>query len=458
MNDRPPPPQYPAGPPVDWPPFPPVPEPPPPVPPPNPRWIDDPQHRARLWGAVAIVFAVIVGALVGAAAADRPPSLGALAVTSSSASSDDTTASTDSSGSSDSSDSGATTTTTPPSLDTVVLDIETFVEHERGLKFKQHVDVELADDSEFQQLLLSEFDKHQAANQEDQQVLTALGLVPPRFDVVKNERSLLAIAVGGFYDPETKRLVIRAATVTPFTRQVIAHELTHALDDQWFNLNRPQLDNADDESGFGFAALVEGNARRVENAYVAAMTPADQEQAMTEQASVLAQHPELFDLPPVLLALAQAPYDDGLAFVENVLDHGGQTELDHAFISPPVTSEQIFDPARYLAGEGPANVAPPDADGTALNRGVLGARLLREMLFETLPSSAEVQRAISGWGGDEYVTWTDSAGQSCLRDTFVGDTAGDTQELVQGITEWSKDHGATVTPAADGAATFTVCA
>ncbi|MEY2447581.1 MAG: hypothetical protein QOH79_1057, partial [Acidimicrobiaceae bacterium] len=275
--------------------------------------------------------------------------------------------------------------------------------------------------------------------------------------LVKEEESLLSVAVAGFDDPETKRLVVRATTTTPFVREVIAHELTHALDDQWFDLNRPQLDNTDDESGFGFSGLVEGNARRIEEAYVASMTPAEQVQATTEQAELIAQHPEIFDLPPILLALAQAPYDEGSLFVQELLDSGGQAQLDSAFAMPPITSEQILDAARYVNGEGPVAVPAPAADGTASNVGTLGALVLREVLFDSLPSGAQVDRAITGWGGDSYVTWIDGAGRSCLRDTIVGDTTGDTNELVQAITEWGADHNAVIDAPGEGPATFTVC-
>jgi hypothetical protein len=400
-----------------------------------------------VWGAVAIVFAIIIGALVGASAADRPVNVAA-PITIPKTTTDDST----------SSESDTTTTTEPQSLDAVVLEIEKFVERERGLKYKQPVAVDLAGESEFQRLLLADFDKQRTSLLEGEQVLSALGLVPPDFDLVAEERSLLAIAVTGFYDPESKRLVVRATKITPFVREVLAHELTHALDDQWFDLNRPQLDNPDDDSGFGFSGLVEGNARRVEDAYVASLSPAEQVQATIEQTALLAQHPEIFDLPPILLTLTQAPYDEGSLFVNDLLDTGGQSRLDAAFAAPPITSEQILDVTRYLAGEGPAAVPAPIADGPSENVGMLGALLLREILFDSLPSSAQVQRAITGWGGDAYVTWTDTTGKSCLRDTFVGDTPGDTRELVQAITEWGADHAAVVDAPTDGPATFTVCA
>jgi hypothetical protein len=80
------------------------------------------------------------------------------------------------------------------------------------------------------------------------------------------------------------------------------------------------------------------------------------------------------------------------------------------------------------------------------------------MFFGSLTSGAAIDRAITGWGGDRYVTWTDAAGKTCLRDGFVGDTPKDTQELVQAISQWAGDHNGVVDAPADGPATFTVCA
>jgi hypothetical protein len=275
--------------------------------------------------------------------------------------------------------------------------------------------------------------------------------------MIEEQRTLLSIGVGGFYDTESKELVVRGEDLTPFVREVLAHELTHALDDQWFGLDRPQLNNADNESGFGFSALVEGNASRVEYAYLDSLSPSEQSEAEDEQARLVFEHPELFDLPPILLTLLQAPYDEGEPFVADLLDSGGQPLLDQSFTAPPLTSEQILDPDRYVAGEAAVSVPAPAADGRPANVGVLGALLIREMLFDFGASGVQVADAVDGWGGDSYVTWVDSAGNSCLRDTFVGDTPADTQELVDAISDWGAVHDALVDAPADGPATFTVC-
>src|SRR4029453_17971619 len=115
--------------------------------------------------------------------------------------------------------------------------------------------------------------------------------------------------------------------VTPFVREVLAHELTHALDDQWFDLNRPQLDVADDETSFGFGALAEGDAMRIEHAYVGSLSQREQAEAAMEEQEMLLQHPEVFSLPQVLIDIAQVPYTDGLLLVQDILDAGQRQRL-----------------------------------------------------------------------------------------------------------------------------------
>jgi len=347
--------------------------------------------------------------------------------------------------------------TSPQDLDSVVNDIERFVEQQRGLTFKNKVDVHLAGDGEFQDRLLKDFDEERPSLLEQQEVLTALGLITPGTDVVADSKSLLEIGVVGFYDPKTKQLVVRGTSLTPYVREVLAHELTHALDDQYFDLNRPELDNPDDETGFGFLGLTEGDARRVEDAYVASLSQQEQRQALQEEQDLISQHPEVFRLPPILITLLQAPYEEGEPFVGHVADSGGQAAVNQAFQTPPTTSEQILDPQKFTSGEGAVAVPPPAPDGKVSNVGVLGELLIREMLTGGLGFSGN-DAAVEGWGGDKYVTWTNASGASCLRDTFVGDSPADTAELVDALTGWADDHGGSVTGGAGGPATLTVCA
>src|SRR4051812_25383148 len=249
--EPPPAPTHPSRPPEQWPPTPAMLQPSGPSGPSGPR---PPGHggpdrsRVLIIGAIAVVLAVIVGVLVGESTTNDASDT---AATFPRPTSSESTDSSDATGSSESSTSSESSSSASQDLDAAVEEIETFVERERGLKFKERVTPRLAGEGEFQRALLKDFEQSRPALIETQEVLTAIGLLDPGTDVVEAERSLLDIGVVGFYDPQSKELVVRGSKVTPYVKEVLAHELTHALDDQWFGLDRPALDEAEDDSSFG---------------------------------------------------------------------------------------------------------------------------------------------------------------------------------------------------------------
>ena len=78
-----------------------------------------------------------------------------------------------------------------------------------------------------------------ARRRADEQVLKLLGLIDPSMDLRDVSASVFSEGVAGYYDPRTKRMrtVRGAATGTRvLAEMVLAHELTHALEDQRFGL------------------------------------------------------------------------------------------------------------------------------------------------------------------------------------------------------------------------------
>jgi hypothetical protein len=356
-----------------------------------------------------------------------------------------------------------TPSTTAPSgpvdeaeLRQVVEDISAFVEEERGLEFREQVDVELASDDEFEQRLLEDFEEDVDEMERTDVLMTGFGLIDPDVDVVEAMRTLLGGGVVGFYDPETGELVVRGTGLTPYVRTTIAHELVHALDDQHFELDRPQYDDADDEVGFGFTALVEGNARRIENAYRESLTEEEQQQADEEEMTI-GGNLDLSAIPFVMVAMLQAPYEVGPGFVEALLDDGEQPALDRAFDEPPRTSEQILHPDAYLGGEARAQVPHPRPGGEVVDQGVAG-ELLVQLVLTGAVSQGEAARAAEGWGGDWAVAWRDGD-RSCVAMAIVGDTTSDTDELREAFGQWAETQGdATVSGASGAPVTVEACA
>jgi hypothetical protein len=282
-------------------------------------------------------------------------------------------------------------------------------------------------------------------------------MVEPGTDVVEAMRSLLGGFVVGFYDPETAELVVRGAELTPYVKTTIAHELVHALDDQHHDLDRPEYDDADDEVGFGFSAVAEGNARRIESAYHASLD--DDERAQAEAQELAAGGDvDLDDVPVVLLDLIGAPYLLGEPFVERVVDHGGNEALAEAFADPPRTTEQVLDPDRYLAGEQAVRVPAPDVAGEVVDEGVVGQLVLMLMLAGELGMD-DARAAATGWGGDRGVAWRDGD-RACATVSLVGDDVAETRELRDAVERWAGEQGdARVAPGGgDGPFTFESCA
>ena len=331
----------------------------------------------------------------------------------------------------------------PGPIDDVLDDLITFVEEERGLTFEQRPEVRVAPDDEFEPALLERVAGVEDLVAQDETLYRALGLIDADADLLELSKLSMAEAVLGFYDPETNELLVRGEGDGHFLRQVVVHELTHALDDQRFDLDRPELDRAPDESSFGFSALVEGSATRVENAYLEDLSTFQKDQAENEAAWFSHEIDSVEGGSIALATLSYAPYTYGERLVDS-LAGGGLDELDAAFDAPPLTSEQVLFPTRYERREPAVEVSPPSADGAVVDRGVLGALMIDTLLTGGIDSlyGDGLGDAADGWGGDAYVTWRDAAGRSCARFRVVGDTPADTAELQVAFVDWQVDRAA----------------
>ena len=318
-------------------------------------------------------------------------------------------------------------------VDSQLASIASFVERERGLTFQKPVTVEVLADGPFQDRLFAAEDKDREDLTKQAQALQALGFVDSVSQVEQGQRALLDAGVLGFYDPESDELVVRGGPMTPMTRQTIAHELTHALDDQWFDLDNAAYDENDDELGFGITALAEGNARRVDEAYAAKLDDNDKDTLQDEESQV---SPTPASVPPILVSLITAPYDYGEPMVRALLRNGGQTRLDDAFRAPPPTSEQVLDSDKLFAGEPAVSVDAPPADAAVIDQGMFGQLMLQLLLGEAL-GQGRVQRASTGWGGDHYVVWQQGDAY-CLHVDMAGDTPDDLKEMHNGLQDTAK--------------------
>lgn len=292
---------------------------------------------------------------------------------------------------------------------------ERFIEERRGLKFLKPVTVEQLDNRAFQARLHRRDAKDIHEAEVSAKDLHALHLVDAGVDVQRAEAELEDAGVVGFYDPVTKALVVRGSGAGPAAQHVLVHELTHAVQDQHFDLG---ADTATDDEGSAFRAVVEGDAVRIERAYIQSLSPADRQRAES------GGKPPPADVPAVLVELLSFPYGVGLRFVAAIDRAGGQAAIDRAFEHHPQTTSEVIHPDRYLAGFQATAVTEPGAEGTVFDRGVLG-ELGLALILERLPQGTlganDGRDLTGGWRGDRYVAW-DTTNGACLRVTFALDT------------------------------------
>jgi hypothetical protein len=386
---------------------------------------------------VAVLIAsTLVGAVAGVAVhRDRRSHSRVAAAT--------TTTSAPSTSAASSTTSSAPATPAEAAIDALVTKLERFVEDHRGLKFKQPVKVTLLATDAFTKRITDASNPDPGESGKASRILRALHLLPAGVDVGQAQQALLGAAVLGFYDSKTKELVVRGDDGDqPEVREVLVHELTHALQDQWFTLERPELDKKEDDSPLGFQTVYEGDAVRIQTQYHQSLSSADRrrvDEANNAQAGSAEQR-----APRALLEQLLFPYQYGPRFTQALVDADGQARLDEAFRAPPTTTEQLLNPDKFLAGEPPKAVAVPAADGTVVQHNVFGQFGFFQILEDSVSPSTAAQAA-QGWGGDQFVAWNNGS-TTCVRDNVVMDTQRDTDELLSSLKKWAAKYpGVTVT-------------
>jgi hypothetical protein len=332
--------------------------------------------------------------------------------------------------------------------------LEQFVAQTRGLTFKQPVKATVLDEQSFKDRIGSDIDKQKNAIQAEGTYLKTLGIIPADTDYFSEYRTLYVDNVIGEYSVQTKELLVKGTEVNDHVRTVLVHELTHAIDDQNFNLDRDaQYKDAKNEIRFGFTVLVEGDAVHVANQFVKTLPQAEQQAELQGQPG--GPVPGLganSASDPIAQSLA-APYPLGDALVTDILNNGGLPELNKDFNDPPTTSEQAMHPEKYRVREPALDVAlpPTDNNGPGTDLGMVGEFTTGQMLTGPVDHDTALTAA-AGWGGDHGVSYNDAQKNlSCIRIDYKMDTPQDFTELQTAFTAWQKaaDNRTVETPTPD---------
>jgi hypothetical protein len=336
-------------------------------------------------------------------------------------------------------------------VDAAVANAMLFVEKTRKVKFRSRPKIEVLAPSEF----AKRFDTDQSADPESKrdeqrfrENMRALGLVPAKADPQKLLDGLLDGSVLGYYEPKKKALVVRGGKITPLVRTILVHELTHALDDQHYDLDRPELSKGNTGADEAFQFLVEGTARWVENQYRKSLSKANRKQLDKEELAIgltpdqlkLFLDPTYSRAVPFLMTLLLAPYEVGNSMIDDLVRSKGVGAIEEAFKNPPTTVEQAAHLAKYLSKEKELPVGRPPVDGgKTLDQGSFGQSAL-SALFISLQTLGDttLQPEVDGWGGDRYVTFS-KASNVCIRIDVRMDNETSKKRLEKGLQNWATE-------------------
>ncbi len=289
-------------------------------------------------------------------------------------------------------------------------EIERTVERIRGLKFLRPVDYNELRRDEIRAVVLRVLEQ-QISDEEfanSTAALVNMGFLPHNADLKNNLVDLLSEQIAAFYDQHTHKLfMFRGSDLRRADQRIIlAHELTHALQDQHFGLRKLPLELKDnDDKVAATQALIEGDATLVMSFYTLEGLSRNN---VGDVASLIFTQPiqKLLRAPRYLRESLVFPYMSGQEFATRLFETGGFEAVNAAFRAPPTSTAQILDPQKFLAQPRvePVPIAWPNtgADGKRHilenSAGELGLRLLfKEWLGPELGT-----QIASGWAGDRY--------------------------------------------------------
>ncbi len=297
--------------------------------------------------------------------------------------------------------------------------LRSFVERTRGLSFTGPVTVTVLDPVSFARVAA------EPLPQPD-------GAAAPNWAATDQALGLAHLAPGGtigdaaaFYSYHRHQMYLRAGQFDAFARAVLVHELTHALQDQRFSLLPLAQRAAGNADRFrALLALIEGDATRVELAWVAG-------RSATERQRIRARYD--YDPAPADYAgnARYFPYTYGRDFVTRLAETRGNAAVDAAFGSPPTSTAQVVDPRLYTHGVAPVGVRPPQAGGPVVDGGTLGRFGLA--MLSTRGRRVLNAGASSAWLGDAYVTYRSGQGY-CTRANVIVEDSDAQQQLRTDLT------------------------
>jgi hypothetical protein len=322
----------------------------------------------------------------------------------------------------------------PPALDAMVDSLQPYVESATRLRFKERPRYAWRTEAQIRKYI----DRSVAERMGEQRLgevalaYHLLGLLPDTSSYRKGMSNLYVAQLRGLYDPKTDTLYCRTGLSGPQLREVLTHELVHALQDQHTDLQALLEDGMENDARFAARATVEGQAMFATLRLLAGGRNLVSYSGLWNWITGSlrlgqGQSAEFRNAPPLLREGLVAPYLYGAQFMSYWQGTDAADSMPFGDRLPR-SSEQILHPERYVRGDRPIAVRFADGAGSVITEDVVGefeihlleAQLGDGVLSGTLP--------VLGWGGDRYRVYRSEAGPALVW-YIVWDDAADARRF-----------------------------
>jgi hypothetical protein len=290
----------------------------------------------------------------------------------------------------------------------------------------------------------------------EQLAYRSIGIIPDDYDYGKSLVSFLVSQLGGYYDPKRERFVMAAWLPSSVQETVAVHELTHALQDQHYDLKKflnARSDNGD--RSLAYSALIEGDATAVmlNNDRRLKRMPQLEKEPNIESSilmQILGMNIGGGGVPESLKAMLIFPYTSGLRFVHAILRAKGYKGLEDAYRRPPQSTREILHPDEYLSGhlqleiptEADLKLEEPQRDqpDAIEYSDVIGEFGIASLFSNSAVAADARARASVGWKGDRLAVYAERDGRRIVRWLTRWESERDAEEFRQAYSSFVEDR------------------
>lgn len=304
-----------------------------------------------------------------------------------------------------------------------------------GVPFKTPPKFEVRSKDEVRQFLEKRFaeDLPEVDLRGSERAYKRFGLLPDSLDLRRFMLTLLTEQIAGYYDPATKVLYIVQGASDEMVSVTVSHELVHALQDQYFNLDSLQHVKGANDRQVAAQSVVEGQAMLEQissmmgGGAAVANLPGGWDRVREVIRDSQGSMPIFASAPMLIQETLLFPYLSGAEFMKNFKEkRGGKLPFD----AMPVSTEQVLHEDRYfLDRDDPTTVTLPAIAGAGdAWSNDLGEFETRLFLYQHLKDRDAAYRGAAGWDGDRFTTFTTGKGDGVAW-LSVWDTSVDAAEF-----------------------------